>query len=175
MPWNLNSREFTGNFLLSVLFCRDTSILFSFSLIRGGSQSVLIGAAEVLQSVVSSRACRGICSFLPWKLANDRWNRLAGSRHGTSTKTLLGCCAVEGAAAAAVAERRGAAGGQLPGGEQRHGQRRDGENRRGEPQTGQRKPSHLHHAPHAHHPHYLALQTPPLSVSARDGTGDDLR
>lgn len=61
-----------------------------------------------------------------------------------------------------------------PSGGQCHGEHRHGEEGRGEPQAGQRRPAHLHPAPHPHHPHHLAVQTPALSVLARNRAGHDL-
>lgn len=49
-----------------------------------------------------------------------------------------------------------------------------GEEGWGEPQAGQRRPAHLHPAPHPHHPNHLALQAPALQVSARNRAGHDL-
>lgn len=62
----------------------------------------------------------------------------------------------------------------IPGGGQCHGEHRHREEGGGEPQAGQRRPAHLHPAPHTHHPHHLVVQAPPIQVSARNRIGDDL-
>lgn len=49
-------------------------LVWPLILIVGGSHCVLTGAPEVLQAVISKRACRRICGSLPWKSANDRCN-----------------------------------------------------------------------------------------------------
>lgn len=62
----------------------------------------------------------------------------------------------------------------ITGGEQCHGEHRYREKGRGESQAGQRRPAHLHPAPHTHHPDHLVVQAPPIQVSPRNRIGNDL-